>query len=168
MNVKRSLVALASTGAVAAVIFGGSAVATNFTDNSSGSIVANAAGFGGTYSTGDLRIDNAIPGDHNSETISYTNNGSTNVDLVVSTDGLSTNGPAGLALAKDVQVSGLGTSVSLFDAADKSFDVGKITPHGSFSQVITLTLPTTATNADATGGASIHYTLTATAIDGTT
>src|ERR1700712_5778573 len=77
MNVKRSIAAVALTGGVAAVIFGGTSVSTAFTDHSEGSVVANAATFGGTYTTGDLRIDGALPGDTNSEVVSYKNNGST-------------------------------------------------------------------------------------------
>jgi hypothetical protein len=170
LNAKRSLIAVAVTGVVGAAVFGGTAVSTSFTDSHSGSVVANAAKFGGTYSTGDLRIDNAIPGDSNQITVSYTNNGTTPVDLVLTTDGLSqigydaANPGAGIALAKAVIINFEGQNTTMFDDQNFTFDLGKIAAGGVFSQVVTLTLPTTAGNEVEGGGASLHYTLTATAV----
>jgi hypothetical protein len=164
LNAKRTLIAVALTGGVAVAAFGGTAVSTAFTDNSSGSVVANAATFGGTYKTFDLRIDNAIPGDSNHLTVSYTNNGSTPVDLVLTTDGLSNTAGAGLALAKEAVVNFEGNDITLFNAQNETLDLGKIAAGASFSQDVTLTLPTSAGNEVAGGGASLHYTLTATAV----
>lgn len=169
LNAKRTLIAVALTGGVAVAAFGGTAVSTSFTDSHSGSVVANAAKFGGTYSTGDLRIGNAIPGDSNKITVSYTNNGTTPVDLVLTTDGLSNaaydsaNPGAGLALAKEVVIDFDGQQTTMFNDQNITVDLGKVLPGASFSQDATLTLPTTAGNEVEDGGASIHYTLTATA-----
>lgn len=166
MHIKRSIAALAVTGGAAALAFGGSAVATDFTGNSVGSVTTEAATFGGNYSTGQIDISNALPGDTVTKEIYYKNTGSTPVNLVLTTGALTTNGPAGVSLAKDLLVEfpgHLGKTMSDLATTPWSIAFNNIQPGGVMGRWITVTLPQTATVADAGGAASLVYTLTATA-----
>ncbi|HLZ36755.1 MAG TPA: hypothetical protein VKP64_03140 [Mycobacteriales bacterium] len=75
MNVKRSVVALATTGGAAALVFGGSAVATDFTTAHSGSVKARTATVADSVQGFDIARDNAIPGESVTQKASYKNDG---------------------------------------------------------------------------------------------
>ena len=83
MNIKHSIIALGAAGATAALVFGGSAVSTAFTSNHDGSFASKSATIADSYQNWDLGLDNAIPGDTVSKTMTYTNSGSVPMRLAI-------------------------------------------------------------------------------------
>jgi hypothetical protein len=131
MNVKRSLVALASTGAVAAVVFGGSAVATSFNSTSDQQYAeGQGATTGVVVSNGTFDAKNLVPGDPGVSvgTVSVGNSSSvpavatiTFGDYTVKHQGSDGGNPDPSAL--EFNISGIG-ALSATDLADKSFTLG--------------------------------------------
>jgi hypothetical protein len=110
MNVKRSLIALAATGGVAALAFGGTAVSTAFTSDQTGQATAESSFVNGTLSGNSIDFPSLLPG----ATVAAsgkpvaTNTGNTTEDVFVIVNSISTtNGTDGQAPnLNDATISG--------------------------------------------------------------
>ena len=109
MNIKHSIIALGAAGATAALVFGGSAVSTAFTSNHAGSVAVNSATINDSYQNFTMWLDNALPSDSKSQTMSYTNNGSNPMSLVLKIGSIAATGNAGaIEGASRISVPGYG------------------------------------------------------------
>jgi hypothetical protein len=160
MKLKRIVIASAAAAGIAGVAFGGQAVSTAFTSSSSGHVHANSASIAHGYQTGDLTLDNAIPGDSGpSTTIGFTNDGSTAVHLVLTI----TNPHGSDALANDLVLSIDGVGDIPLTAVPSPIDLGRVPVNGSFSGSAHLSLSPNAGNEALNKSFAETYTLTATA-----
>jgi len=162
MQYKRIAVAAAITGGVAAIAFGGQAVSTSWTQASSGNIHGDTATVSNTFQTGDLTLNNALPGDSSAPvTISYTNNGSTSETLVFSIDPSGSN--LGL-LANDLAVAIPSVGTVPLGSLPATYTLGVVGAGKSVTiPGVVLTLSTAAPVSDAGASLDAAYTLTATA-----
>jgi len=162
MHRGRLAAAAVLTATVAAVAFGGSTVSTAWTQSSAGSLHAGTARVDNAFTTGDLVLSNALPGDHGpTATIAYTNHGSTAEHLVFTVD------PSGAALGPlahylEVNLGALG--VARLDQLPATIDLGLLDPGQTLSLPnVSLTLATDTPNSAAGQVVEATYTLTATA-----
>jgi hypothetical protein len=170
MNVKRSLVALAATGATAAVVFGGSAVATSFTSQSDQQF-AEAQGAttgvqvtGGTFDAKDL-----VPGGVAKDvgTVTITNNGTADADATVNFQGYTVKTPGSNGGNPDparleFNIQGFGTRTAS-QLSGSSLDFGVIGAGQSVQADVTVDLAAGAGNDWNGADAYLPYSVTLTA-----
>ena len=143
MNVKRSLIALGATGAAAAIVFGGSAVATSFNSTSATQYAEGQGATAGVQvDNGTFDATNLVPGDAATSVGNVTvhNTGSAPAvatisfgDFTVKTDG---SGGAPDPNQLEFNIDGVGT-LTAAQLAGQTFTLGNIGPGNAPSYAVT-------------------------------
>jgi hypothetical protein len=145
MHIKRSLAAVAVTGATAAVLFGGTTVSTAFSTDHNGSLTGQSASISDSVQNFDLALNNAIPGDSVTKTMSYTNNGTVPMRLTLTLGTPTTWGSADhvAAFEQATSVTAFGAQKSLVDVvglAGRQMGITTVQPGHSVSTPVTIAL----------------------------
>jgi hypothetical protein len=138
MKLKRTVLPLAATSAVAAVLFGGTAVHTAFTSSARGSLRASTARVGTQLTNGTVSLTNAVPGDTGpTSNVTITNNGSTPETISV---GFGAGSNAALDQVVDVIWDGQDAG-SIASLANTSFPLGESTLAAKGATGDSITIP---------------------------
>jgi hypothetical protein len=161
MNLKRSAVALVAAGGTAAVLFGGSAVSTDFTQQQTGAISVNTTTMRTQLTGGTITLDDAIPGDSKTQQVTFKNEGTRKVRLTVKSTLSGSSALAGLVTLSSSAAPGHSITLSQAVGSLGSLDVN---PGQTISFPLTVTLDKSAGNDVQGKSAAVNYTLTATAV----
>lgn len=169
MNVKRSLVAVGATGAVAAAIFGGSAVSTAFSSQSATQYAeGQGASLGVTVANGTFDATGLVPGatPTSEGPVTISNNGNTDGTasitfgaFTVKTDGSDGHQPSADDLIFDVA----GQSIPASQLAGQTIQLGTIGGGANQSYPVTVGLASGTGNDWNGADAYLPYTVTLTA-----